>query len=359
VAVADLAVQRAAACSWSQKIERAWLARGPVARLLWPLSWLYRGLWATRCALYRHGLLRVQTLPVPVVVVGNLVAGGAGKTPTTLAVLALLRQHGYVPGVVSRGYGRQDHGVILLNAQTTVQQAGDEPLLIYRRAGVPVAVGRDRVAAARALLGAQPQINILVSDDGLQHRRLGRDLQIIVFDERGTGNGWLLPAGPLREPLQGSAAPARSLVLYNAPAQTTPWPGALVQRRLGGVVRLAQWWQGQAAQTGSLQTLAQQQGIVAVAGLARPQRFFHMLRAAGLRITALGLPDHDPYTRLPWPSDAPCVIVTEKDAIKLDPSREGTAQVWVAALDFSFPPDFAQALLQALPESPHHGHPTA
>jgi tetraacyldisaccharide 4'-kinase len=293
---------------------------------------------------------------VPVVVVGNLVVGGAGKTPTTLAVVELLRNRGFMPGVISRGYARQDHRVILLNPDTTVHEAGDEPLLIYRRSGVPVAVGRDRVAAARALLTAHPHTNVIVSDDGLQHVRLGRDVQIIVFDERGTGNGWLLPAGPLREPLRGRAPGARSLVLYNAPAQTTAWRGALVQRNLQGVVPLAQWWQGQTALPGQLQSLARHD-IIAVAGVARPQRFFHMLRAAGLRITPLSLPDHDPYATLPWPLDAPCVIVTEKDAIKLAPDREGTAQVWVAALDFSFPPDFAQALLHYLPESAPHGNP--
>ncbi|HZE91209.1 MAG TPA: tetraacyldisaccharide 4'-kinase, partial [Rhizobacter sp.] len=199
----------------ASQLEAAWLQRGPLARLLWPLSWLFRAAVACRRALYTLHISRAVALPVPVLVVGNLIAGGAGKTPTTLALVAMLRTRGWTPGIVSRGYGRQAAGVQLADKKTPASQVGDEPLLMHLRSGVPVAVGADRVAAARMLLDAHPQITLLLSDDGLQHWRLARDAQVIVFDERGAGNGWLLPAGPLREPLP-QRVPPRSVVVYNA-----------------------------------------------------------------------------------------------------------------------------------------------
>ena len=200
--------------SWSDRLQRAWLERGAAAALL-PLAWLFGALAASRRGLYRAGMLRRVEVGVPVVVVGNLIAGGAGKTPTVLAVVRLLQRHGRRPGIVSRGHGRTDAGVLEVSPDTLAQDCGDEPLLLRLRAGVPVCVARDRVAAAQALRRRHPEVDVIVSDDGLQHLRLARDLQIIVFDERGAGNGWLLPAGPLREPLPATPPP-RSLVLYNA-----------------------------------------------------------------------------------------------------------------------------------------------
>ena len=181
--------------SFSQRLQREWLAGGPLVQLLQPLSALY-GL------LLRARMRRVipQTLPVPVIVVGNWIVGGAGKTPTTLALLSLLKAMGIQAGVISRGYGRSADAVALVSRTSSAAKVGDEPLLIHLRTGVPVAVGRDRVATARALLQAHPALQILVSDDGLQHLRLPRALAILVFDERGIGNGRLLPAGPLRQP---------------------------------------------------------------------------------------------------------------------------------------------------------------
>ncbi|MEO7010016.1 MAG: tetraacyldisaccharide 4'-kinase, partial [Caldimonas sp.] len=192
------------------RLHQSWATRGPIARLLWPLAALYAALTSLRRMLYRIGWLRTERLPVRVVVVGNLIAGGAGKTPTVLALAAMLRRHGWTPAIVSRGYGGSRRGgVIAVRADTPASLCGDEPLLLHLRAAVPVFVGRDRAAAARALLRAHPEIDVVISDDGLQHLRLGRDLQVLVFDERGVGNGWLLPAGPLREALP-QAVPPRS-----------------------------------------------------------------------------------------------------------------------------------------------------
>jgi tetraacyldisaccharide 4'-kinase len=225
---------------------------------------------------------------------------------------------------------------------------------------LPVVVGRDRVAAARELLRRHPDVDLLLSDDGLQHHRLPRKAQVIVFDERGVGNGWLLPAGPLREPLP-RAVPPSSVVLYNAPAPSTPWPGHLARRSLAGVVSLADWWAGRPASREMLQRLAGR-SVVAAAGLAQPQRFFDMLAAAGLTVQRLPLPDHHDFAALPWPADTSDVIVTEKDAVKLQPQATGATQVWVAPLDFDTGRAFDDALLALLPpprQRTSDGHPTA
>ena len=226
----------------SARLQREWLTGGPWSAALRPLAWLYRGLLALRRLAYATGLQRTEQLPVPVIVVGNWIVGGAGKTPTTLALLAHLQRRGLRAGVVSRGYGREGDGVHLVTRVSTARDVGDEPLLLHLRGRVPVAVGADRVAAARALLAAEPGLQLLVSDDGLQHWRLPRQVSVLVFDERGLGNGQLLPAGPLRQPPAPLAA--SDLVVYNAPQPSTALPGFVAERRLAGAVSLADWWAG-------------------------------------------------------------------------------------------------------------------
>ena len=309
---------------------------------LLPLSGVYRALLALRSLAYRVGLKRPAELPVPVIVVGNWIVGGAGKTPTTLALLQMLRARGLKAGVVSRGYGREGDGVHLVTRVSTAREAGDEPLLIHLRGRVPVAVGRDRVAAARSLLAAHSDLDLLVSDDGLQHWRLPRDLSVLVFDERGLGNGHVLPAGPLRQPPAPLAAD--QLVVYNAAKPSTALPGFVAARRLAGAVSLAGWWAGDAATADTLLALRKRPGLLAVAGLARPQRFFDMLAAQGLQVDTKALPDHDDFATLPWPNDVAGVLLTEKDAVKLPPERVGTTPVWVVTLDFAPGAGFEAAL---------------
>ncbi len=333
-----------------RRLQSAWQTRGPLAVALLPLAWLYTMLTVVRRGLYGVGLLRAQRLDVPVLVVGNLIAGGAGKTPTTLALLGLLRRHGWRPGVVSRGHGRASLGIVHVDPDTPATQAGDEPLLLRLRGGVPVCVGEDRVAAARALRQRHPDVDILVCDDGLQHLRLARDAQVLVFDERGAGNGWRLPAGPLRDPMP-DRVPSNSVVLYNATAPSTPLPGHLAQRSLAGAVSLADWWRGIAPDPGALAAL-RGRPLLAAAGLAQPQRFFSMLREQGLHISEHPLPDHHPFAALDWPAGTADVVLTEKDAVKIRPERAGTARVWVAALDFRLPAAFEQELLALLPPRP-------
>ncbi|MEO8805552.1 MAG: tetraacyldisaccharide 4'-kinase [Burkholderiaceae bacterium] len=347
----------------SHPLERAWLARGALAHALLPLASVFGAVAALRKLLYQLGWLRAQTLRAPVIVVGNLIVGGAGKTPTVMAIVALLRRHGFTPGIVSRGYGRNDDGTLEVQSDTAAVACGDEPLLMRLRTGAPVFVGRDRAAAGRALLRTHPGVDIVLSDDGLQHLRLARDAQVLVFDERGVGNGWLLPAGPLRQSLPASV-PARSVVLYNAAVASTPLAGSLVTRSLTGAVALAPWRAGEAASMSTLESL-RGRPLVAAAGVARPSRFFDMLREQALQISALPLPDHFDFTTLPWPADTPNVVLTEKDAVKLDPARLGATRVWVVALDFALPAAFETSLLALLPAPPtparesDHGNQTA
>jgi len=315
----------------------------PGARLLQPLSWLYGALAGLHQTLYRVGVLPAQHAPVPLLVVGNLVAGGAGKTPTVMALVALLRQQGWTPGVVSRGHGRQGHGVQAVGRDSPAAEVGDEPLLIHLRTGAPVAVGADRAAAARALCAAYPGVDLLLADDGLQHHRLHHDLAVLVFDERGAGNGLCLPAGPLRQPLPHKVPP-HSLVLYNAARPSTALPGLTGSRRLTGVLPLADWWAGHAAPANGGWAALRGRRLLATAGLARPEPFFSMLEAQGLQISRLPLADHHPLRPLPWPADTPEVVLTEKDAVKLRPEQVGQARVWVATLDFRPEPAFAEAL---------------
>jgi tetraacyldisaccharide 4'-kinase len=342
----------ASPASFATRLQQAWLSRGPLAVSLLPLSWLFGALVALRRWLYRIGVWHIERIDVPVLVVGNLIAGGAGKTPTTLALLTLLKQRGWQPGVVSRGHGRDSRGVIDVERDSAAAATGDEPLLLRLRADVPVCVGADRVAAAHALRTSHPEVDIVVCDDGLQHLRLARDAQVLVFDERGAGNGWLQPAGPLREPVPAELPP-RTIVLYNADRPSTILPGHLARRGLAGIVGLEDWWRGNAPSMQALEAL-RGRPLLAVAGVARPQRFFAMLRAQGLSIVEHPLPDHHDFATLGWPAGASDVVLTEKDAVKIRPERAVGLRIWVAALDFGFDAAFERELLALLPPRPNH-----
>ncbi len=332
-------------------LARHWWRReaSALARALAPLAALY-GMLAARAA--KRG---PEPLPVPVVVVGNLVVGGAGKTPTVIALVQALAGAGWRPGIVSRGHGRAGDGVREVQPQDSAAAVGDEPLLLRRRTGRPVWVGRDRVAAARALLSACPEVDVVVSDDGLQHARLPRQVEVVVFDERGAGNGRLLPAGPLREPMP-PAWPADRLLLYNAAAPSTAVPGAMALRAPGPVLSLRAWQAGDASAAQPITALRGRR-LLAVAGIASPERFFAMLEAAGLTIERLPLPDHHPSASLPWPAGTPEVVLTEKDAVKLDAAALGATKAWVVGLDFVLPADFTNAVLRRLGPAPARRKP--
>lgn len=316
-------------------LARHWWRRRPsgLAALLRPLAWIYGAL----AALQRRRAV-AQRLPVPVLVVGNCVVGGAGKTPTVIAVVQALQAAGRRPGVISRGYGRNDNRPRAVETDDHAAEVGDEPLLIRRRTGVPVWVGRDRVAAGLGLTARHRDVDVVVSDDGLQHHRLAWNAALLVFDERGAGNGLLLPAGPLREPLP-QPVPNGMRVLYTDGAPSTALPGMLALRRLGKAYPLA---------GGAAVDLAQLRGrpLLAVAGLAAPEKFFAMLQAAGLTIEQrLALPDHHAYATLPWPAGTADVVTTEKDAVKLAPQRVGATRVWVVPLDLALPAALVDQLI--------------
>ncbi len=344
----------------------AWLdaaqRRGWRSALLWPVSMLYRGVTAVRRHLYAMGVLRVHRLHVPVIVVGNVVVGGAGKTPCTIALVQHLYAQGWRPGVVSRGHGRQIQEVKAVHADSSASEVGDEPLLIHRRTGVPVCVAARRVDAAHALLAAHPHVNVLVCDDGLQHLALGRDLAIVVFDDRGVGNGWTLPAGLLREPWPPSpGAPFRpDLVLRQSredgPSARIDTAGLPV---FDAVRRLAAHAIGP---QGQRMPLSQLHGpsLTAVAGIARPEVFFSMLRASGLTVAReVALPDHaDPTAYAELLRDVGhALICTEKDAVKLFPllPRGETHEAWAVPLELQPDPAFFAAVdahLAALRDRP-------
>ncbi|MFT3816178.1 MAG: tetraacyldisaccharide 4'-kinase [Rubrivivax sp.] len=328
---------------------RQWFGpRNGLTLLLQSLARLYRVL-QRRDRARRERLARQQPQPdCAVVVVGNLVVGGAGKTPVTIALVQALQAAGQRPGVVSRGYGRRSRQPLAVSVDADAADVGDEPLLIHRRTGAPVQVGEDRADAARRLLARAPQLDVIVADDGLQHRQLRRDVEVIVFDERGVGNGLLLPAGPLREPFEPQP-PAAALVVYNAAAPSTAWPGHLAQRRLqAAACPLPDWLAGRHDRAQPLSSL-RGQPLLALAGIAVPQRFFAMLQAEGLSIEPLARPDHDAYEQPPWTPGTPAVITTEKDAVKLARWAGGATRVWVLGLDLALPAAFTAALLQRLP----------
>ncbi len=319
----------------------AWQRRGPLAMALWPLSRLYGAL-----AQWQRARAVPQRLPVPVIVIGNVVAGGAGKTPTTLAVVRHLQSRGWRPGIVSRGHGRASRACLPVQPGSPPRDVGDEPLLLRRRAGVPVQVATRRADAGRALLAANPAVNVLVCDDGLQHQALARDVEICVFDGRGTGNGWLLPAGPLREPWPRPAHLALFTEGRIAPDIALPCPAFAATRQLADHAIAAD---GRAVPLRALQG----RPVVALAAIARPQAFFDMLRARGLTLAAtLPLPDHAPLARLPplaaQHASLP-LLCTEKDAAKLWPLAP---QALAVPLELRVPAAFFAALNALLPAPP-------
>jgi len=345
--------------AWRRMLVRAWQRRGVLACSLWPLAQLFGAVVAAHRGLYRAGLFTAQPVPIPVVVVGNVVAGGAGKTPVVIALVQHLRQRGLRAGVVSRGYGRSSPECREVFAQDAAADVGDEPLLIARATGVPVAVAAARSEAARLLLARHPELQVLVSDDGLQHHALQRDVELCVFDQRGIGNGWLMPAGPLREAWPRPV----DLVLRAGPEPAAGGNTFKVARALADhAVRM----DGTRVALIALRQAQQRAGseIHAVAGIAEPAAFFAMLREQGLRLTrAHALADHAAFDPARWTrDDAPLLLCTEKDAVKLWPLRPDALAV---PLELHLEPAFWSAFDAVLDAavarklSSAHGYPTA
>ncbi len=323
---------RASLESWLLRRWYGGVVPGPGLRAL---AGLYALGLRAREAMFRRGLRRVHRLPVPVIVVGNLVAGGSGKTPLTIALARGLAAQGWRPGIVSRGYGRRSHEPVRVHSDMAAERCGDEPLLIARHTGLPVQVDSDRVAAARALVA--DGCTLIIADDGLQHRRLGRDIEIEVVDgERRHGNGLLIPAGPLREP---AGRPTDLRVVNGGDAGDGEWPMRLVFGDAlpldGGVARpLSAFAPGP---------------VHAVAGIGHPERFFRALRDAGIEALAHPFPDHHDYLPgdLDFPPPLP-LLMTEKDAVKC--ADLGPQDAFAVPVQAQLPPGFFAVLHARLAE---------
>jgi tetraacyldisaccharide 4'-kinase len=289
------------------RLESSWYRRSPLLILLTPASLVYCGLSRLHRLLYRAGLLARHRVPVPVVIVGNLTAGGTGKTPLVTWLVDFLRASGYRPGVVARGYkGRARYWPLPVHVDSDPLSVGDEAVLLAGRCGCPVVVGPDRVAAARALL-EQGECDLIIADDGLQHYALDRDVEIVVIDGvRRFGNGFCLPAGPLRE------SPGRltevDLVVVNGTGGPGEYPMTM---RAESAICLER---GIAPR--ELDAF-DRQSVHAVAGIGNPERFFACLRQAGMRLQEHVFPDHHDYVAadLDFGDDRP-IVMTEKDAVK-------------------------------------------
>ncbi len=296
---------------------------------------------AFRVARGFRGETAPQRIPVPVLVAGNFTAGGTGKTPLVIAMAKELSERGWRPGIVSRGHGRRSEQPVRVDDDTPVAEAGDEPKLIRERTGLPVFVDRDRVAAARAAVAAG--CNLVIADDGLQHRRLARDVEIEVIDgERGYGNGLLLPAGPLREAPRPTDF--RVVNVNGKPGDMLRAGDVPMRLRLREAVSLAD-----DSKRRSLAAFASAP-VHAVAGIGNPERFFAALRAAGLEVREHPFADHHDFERADFRGMEGGVLMTEKDAVKC--RGLGLRDAWSVPAEAELPAGFFDALVARL-ESCH------
>lgn len=290
---------------WLQQLPKYWRNRNAITYLLWPFEVTYKIAWRLRQGAIRLGWIKQHRVNATVIVVGNVVVGGGGKTPLTMALVQRLVKQGFQVGVVSRGYGRAQTSLQIVNANSLASEVGDEPLMIFQKCNVPVAVGAQRVAAARQLLNKFPFVNVLVCDDGLQHIALQRDIEICVLDATGLGNGHLLPAGPLREPWP------RQVDLLLHTHQRTLSEGFESRRELSSFALTSE---GKQVPIADLKL----KPVEVVSGIAKPDAFLAMLEQGQFQIRhSTALPDHDNFQT--WKPSHPelHLLCTEKDAVKL------------------------------------------
>jgi tetraacyldisaccharide 4'-kinase len=338
---------------------RAWMRRGWLALLLWPIAQLFRLLIKFRVVLFVLGYKPQVRLSVPVIVAGNIFVGGTGKTPLVIWLAQQLIAAGMRPGIISRGHGANPYESIEVTDESIAADVGDEPLLIRLRTQCPVVVNRSRVSAAKALLRSHSDVDVIISDDGLQHYYLARDIEIVLFDQRGAGNGWLMPAGPLRETVKrhrdftvvNHSSGQRHGELGNG---TEP----VIKMRLvpDRIFQLCN-----SANTRCLNELAGvDEQIRALAGIGNPQRFFDMLATAKVYVEGSVLPDHHVFTEQSFSGiQEPLILITEKDAVKCRqiPALAQDPRVWVVPVSAELDADFAARLLQKLSEKQHGRSP--
>jgi tetraacyldisaccharide 4'-kinase len=341
--------------SWRTRLQLTlvdvWQTRGPLAWLLSPLSILHFLGYCARRALYAMGLRPRTRLDVPVIVIGNLYVGGTGKTPLTVEIARALVERGWRPGIVSRGYGALASEPRMVRIDDAARDVGDEPLLIARAAAVPVAVAGRRVAAARLLRQRHPECNVIIADDGLQHWPLARDMEIALLHYRGLGNGWMLPAGPLREPRSRLDHVDAIVTNGDVPSVAATAPRYPMRTRVASAVALCD--PGVRIDLATLAREQRQHGwrVAAAAGIGMPDRFFAMLRDAGLEIDSMPLADHFDYSENPFSSvAAERILVTEKDAVKCaaNASLANDPRIWVVPLATEIDPRLVDAVVARL-----------
>jgi len=329
-------------------LENHWYRLTPLHLVLWPVSLVFGLVAALRRLLYRHRLFATARMPVPVIVVGNINVGGTGKTPCVIWLVGWLLERGYRPGIIMRGYRGDTTAPQRVTTDSNPAVAGDEAVLLARRCACPVWVAQSRVAAARALLEGEPSCNVIVSDDGLQHYALERDVELAVLDgERGCGNGMLLPAGPLREPLD-RLAQVDALIVNGGTVfapDTLPSGVPVFDMQLAGEtfypLRSPRETAGPAQ---FAHTTAQ-----AIAGIGNPQKFFNRLHELGIAFKPRAFPDHHAYTAddCRFATDAP-VIMTEKDAVKCERLAGEQDDWWALRVDAVIEPALGELVVNKI-----------
>lgn len=340
-----------------------WERRGFLAWILWPLSLLYRLISAIRFSLYELGILKSYALNVPLIIVGNIRVGGTGKTPTVLALAHRLVAAGFKPGIISRGYKAQIDKPTEVNSGSKATEVGDEPSLLateLKPFNVPVWVYHDRVATAKALLAHHPEVNVIISDDGLQHYRLkrwparegGQDIEIVLRDERQEGNEFILPAGPLRE----SVWRARDFTIsMNSTSHPETYVSESPNFTLTATVQDAYQLKNPSQKVNLLDFSGRE--ILAAAGLGNPNKFFNLLKSNGLKIRTLPLPDHYDFSVNPFENrQEEVILITQKDAVKcqLRDDFVNDARIWVVPVSIELPNDFISLMINILRRPPHH-----
>jgi len=328
------------------RLEQLWYRITLLHALLYPLSLVFRAAVALRRALYRAGILPVVRLPVPVAVVGNISVGGAGKTPLVLWLAGFLRDRGMQPGIVSRGYGGSSAAPQPVTAASDPGVCGDEAVMLAQRCDAPVWTGVDRAAAAQRLLAAHPGCNVIVTDDGLQHYRLARDVEIAVVDGvRGLGNGLLLPAGPLREP--ETRLTSVTAVIVNISHSPRVGLRASAPPAFAMSLRAREFYNLLNPEHRAAAEHFHNRRVHAVAGIGNPQRFFEQLQHLGLTFNAHPFPDHHPFTPADLAfEDAEFIVMTEKDAVKC--RLFATEICWALRVDAEVDPAFGELVLRKL-----------
>ena len=345
-----------------RKAPTFWERRGPASLLLWPLSWVYGLVLRVRKLISDLRIIKEKPIAVPVIIVGNIRVGGTGKTPIVIALAQKLKELGWTPGIISRGYGAQASSIptsVTSNSDPSI--VGDEPVLIAQRTGnqFPIWVYPKRKETITALLKHHPEVNVIISDDGLQHAGLsrwparegGRDIEFVVRDERGEGNRFLLPAGPLREP---KTRDRDATLMTTSPSQRSMPIHEYFQGRrtftlapqLGLAYQLNHFSNQQTLESIADQYLPKK--MTAVAALGNPQRFFDSLQKHGVVAKCISRPDHSSYTAQFFNDiDAKCILITEKDAVKCAGITD--ERIWVVPMSVNIPDalsEWMQSILQ-------------